>query len=74
ICLAGVADGPGGARAGGVARQATLVQAGPGLEICKPSLLLVSDGVLTEQPIYKLPVWVRKFIVADFMWQHPGDC
>ena len=35
ISQPGAAEGPGGARAGGVARQATLVPAAPGWEICE---------------------------------------
>ena len=50
IAQPGVAEGPGGARAGGVVRQATLVPAAPGCEICGLNLLSVLVHDLNSGP------------------------
>ncbi len=54
ISQPGVAEGPEGARAGGVARQATLVPATPGCEICEPNMEM---NCQSNDPVFTVSQW-----------------
>jgi len=66
ISQPGVADGPGGARAGGVARQATLVPATPGWEICGLNNLKIPIRCVRSTPALQVMPYRRFWTVDDW--------